>query len=109
MEPEELDALIVSHAKELTEEELEAITKVSEEEEEEEVSRSKFTVKFLGEMLQDMRSITEKLLDANPVMVRYLKFKRGLDDTMFPYKELLYSFKGSPMAGGVQSVLLNVI
>ena len=36
MEPEELNALLTSHAEELTEEELEAITLVSEEEEEEE-------------------------------------------------------------------------
>ena len=36
MDPEELDDLIASHAEELTDEELDAITKVSEEEEEEE-------------------------------------------------------------------------
>ena len=51
MEPAELDTLITSHV----EEELGAITKVSKEEEEEagsdeeEVSRSKLMVKFLGQ------------------------------------------------------------
>ena len=69
-------------------------TKMSEEEEEagsdeeEEVARLKLKVKFLGEMLQDMRSITERLLDADIVMERDLKFKRGLDDVRLPYKEL---------------------
>jgi len=56
--------------------------------EEEEVARLKLKVKFLGEMLQDMRSITERLLDADIVMERDLKFKRGLDDVRLPYKEL---------------------
>ena len=55
---------------------------------EEEVSRTKLTVKFLGEILQDMQSMTERLFDADPVMERYLKFKRGLDDVILPYKEL---------------------
>ena len=89
-----MEALVASHAEE---EELGAITKVSEEEEkekkvsideEEEVLRSKLMVKFLGEILQDMRSVTERLLDGDPVMERYLKFTKGFDDVMFPYKEL---------------------
>ena len=95
IEPEELDALITSHAEELTKEELETIIEVYEKEEEagsdddeEEVSRSNVTVKLLGEMLQNMRSIIERLSDADPVMERYLKFKRGLDDVMLPSKEL---------------------
>ena len=94
MEPEELDALHTSHADEFTEEELGAITKVSEEEgeggsdEEEDGSRSKPMVKFLSEIFQDMKSITERPLDANPVIEQYLTLKRGLDDVMLPYKEL---------------------
>ena len=53
--------------------------------EKEEVLKSKLTVKFLGEMLQYMRSITERLLYANVVMGCYLKFK---GDWMLPFKEL---------------------
>ena len=53
MEPEELGAVITLHAEGLTKEKLGTITKVSEEnagsDEEEEVSRTKLTVKFLGE------------------------------------------------------------
>ena len=96
-EPKELDALIDLHAEQLTEEQLIAITKVFEEEEEEEeaagsdeeeVSRFKLMVKFLGEILQNIRSVTERLLDTNLVMEHYLKVKRELDDVKFPYKEL---------------------
>ena len=67
MEPEELDDLITSHAEELTEEQLDTITKVSKEEEEagsdegEEVLRSNPTVKFLGEVLGNVRSGHEAL------------------------------------------------
>ena len=67
MELEELDALIASHAEELRE-----------------VSKSNLTVKFLGELLQNMQSITERLLDANPVMEHHLKFKRKLNAVMLP-------------------------
>ena len=35
-----------------------------------------------------MQSITEKLLDSDPVMEHYLKLKRVLDDVMLPYKKL---------------------
>ena len=52
------------------------------------MSRSKLTVKFLGEILQDVRSVTERPLDVDPVMEHYIKFTRGLDDLMLPYKEL---------------------
>ena len=52
------------------------------------MSRSNVTVKFLGEMLHDMQSMTERLKDSDQVMECYLKFKRGLDDVMLPYKEL---------------------
>jgi len=45
-------------------------------------------VKFLGEILQDIRSVTERLLDTDLVMARYLKVKRRLDDVMLPYKKL---------------------
>ena len=96
-----MDALIASHAEELTKEELEAIIEVSEEEEagndddEEEVSRSNVTVKLLGEMLQNMRSIIERLSDADPVMERYFKFKRGLDDVMLPCKKLRQNLRQS--------------
>ena len=76
MEPEELDDLIASHA----EEELETITITKEEEmvgrnEKEEASRANLTVNLLGEMLQDMRAIADRLQDANLVMELYLKFK----------------------------------
>ena len=45
-------------------------------------------VKFLCEMLHNMPSMTERLQDADPVMARDLRLKRGLDDVMLPYKEL---------------------
>ena len=48
------------------------------------MSTSNLTVKFLNDMLQDMRSITERLLDADSVMEHDLKIKRGLDDVMLP-------------------------
>ena len=89
MEPEEFESLLASRAELLTEEELGAITKVSEEDdvgsdEEEEVLRYKLAIKFLGEILQNMRSVTEKLLDADLVMERYFKFMKRLDDVMLP-------------------------
>ena len=73
MEPEELDDLVASHAKVLTEEELDIITKVTEEEEEagsdeEEVLRSNFMVKYLGEVLRDMWEIADRLQDADLVI-----------------------------------------
>uniref|UniRef100_UPI00358E5DC8 mitogen-activated protein kinase kinase kinase kinase 4-like n=1 Tax=Myxine glutinosa TaxID=7769 RepID=UPI00358E5DC8 len=79
----------------LIEEELDAIPKVSggggEGEagsNEGEVPRSNLTVQFLGELLKDMQAIVDKLEDADPVVERYLKFKRSLDDLLLPYKEL---------------------
>ena len=62
MEPNELDDLITSRG---VDKELDTITKVSEEEEEEKVSTSNLMVKIPGEMLQlqDMRSMTERLQD----------------------------------------------
>ena len=99
MQLEELEALIESHAEELTEEELEAITKASKEEEagngEEEVPTSKLTVKFLGKVLQGIRSIAERVQDANPVMECYLRFKMALDDALLPYRELHKSLQQS--------------
>ena len=43
------------------------------------MARSNLTVKFLGEMLQDMQLMTERLHYTNPVMERYLKFRRGVE------------------------------
>ena len=35
-----------------------------------------------------VRSVSERLLESDPVMEHYLKVKRGLDDMMLPYKDL---------------------
>ena len=75
---------------------MEDIIKFSEEaeeedegsEQEEEVDRPNLDVKFLTEVLQDMRVVTDRLEDADLVMKRYLQFKRGLDDVLLLYKEL---------------------
>ena len=77
MELEELEEFITLYGEELTKDELEAI-KASEEEEgseeEEEMTRPNLTVKFLPELLQDMRAVADGLQDADPVMQRYLRF-----------------------------------
>ena len=92
MKPEELEALIESYAEELTEEELEAITKASEEAEasncEEDVPTSNLMVKFLSEVVQGIRSIAERVQDADPLMECYRRFTRALDDVLLQYIEL---------------------
>ena len=57
--------------------------------------RSNLTVKFLGEMVHNMWSMTKRLQGANLVMEHYLKFKRGLDGMILPYKELHQNLRQS--------------
>lgn len=67
-----------------------------EEEEGEDIqTRPVFTIRQVRNLLRETEKLTSLFIDQDPLLERSMKFKRGVDELLLPYKETLRMMEAS--------------
>ena len=96
MKDDDVEELLQSHKEELNEDELEEIIRSSEDgddDEEDKEEQREMTSSSLSKGILLANNLAEFFLDIDPIMERSIKFKRGLEDLLSPYKQLQKEFQ----------------
>ncbi|KAI1888220.1 hypothetical protein AGOR_G00182770 [Albula goreensis] len=90
---EDVKQLLQSHKEELTEVEIAELIMSSDDEEDESERSNKMTLVNLSKGLLLANNLADYFIDIDPFMERSLKFKRGLEELLAPYKQLQKDFQ----------------